>query len=188
MKINENVRKFETVAKIDKSYLLIMSLYVKAGLNETVQSSSTPVDCAELNGTVNTSTDCSSYSLAKAYSNHSTGNCTPVPYTGSFCRFQLQTWQDCTVEATKSVLLDVTSMEQTQEEKEKDVAQFLHFLREFAHCRFISRIFQCIFLQKVKEQSTAKKPPASLFVRVLSRSVTVKVGMFTWPQDRSVKE
>ena len=124
--------------KIGNSYLRILSLYVKAGLNETVESSSTPANCAELNGTVNTSTDCSSYSLEKAYSNHSTENCTPVTYTGSLCRFQLLTWQDCTTEATKTVLLDATSMEQTQEEKERDVTQFLHFLREFVHCWFTS--------------------------------------------------
>ena len=101
------------------------------GLNETVQSSSTLVNCAELNGTLSTSTECSLFSSTKAYSNHSTGNCTPVTYTGRLCRFQLLTLQDRVVQATKSVLLDVTSMEQTQEEKERDVAQFLHFLSEF---------------------------------------------------------
>ena len=158
------------------------------GLNETVQSSSTLVNCAELNGTVNTSTECSLFSLANAYSNHSTENCTPVTYTGSYCRLQLLTWQDCVVESTKSVLLDATSMEQTQEEKERDVAQFLHFLSEFGHCLFTSWIFQLILMQRVKEQSTAKKPLASLSVRVLSQFVTVKVAMFIWPQGRSVKE
>ena len=48
--------------------------------------------------------------------------------------------------------------------------------------------FSVHFMQKVKGQSTAKKPPASLSVRVLSRLVTVKMDMLTWPQDKSVKE
>ena len=75
---------------------------------------------------------CSSLSWGVGYPNGSLeGICRPENYTGIVCRQQLMTWQDCVVGgADKDVFLDLTLMEQSQEERERDAAQFLHFLRE----------------------------------------------------------
>ena len=59
------------------------------------------------------------------------GNCRAENYTGTVRRQLLMTWQDCAVGgADKDVFLDLTLMEQSQEERERDAAQFLHFLSE----------------------------------------------------------
>ena len=89
------------------------------------------VNCTQLDRTVNTSIECSLFSQAIGYSIHSTGNCTTLPYTGSVCRLQLALWQECAIGEAESVFLDAMLVEQSLEEKERDVAQFLHFLREF---------------------------------------------------------
>ena len=45
------------------------------------------------------------------------------------------TWQDCAVGgADKDVFLGLTLMEQSQEERERDAAQFLHFLCQLYLC------------------------------------------------------
>ena len=56
------------------------------------------------------------------------GNCITESYTGSVCRQQLLAWQECAVGSAGDVFLDLTLMEQPQEERERDAAQFLHFL------------------------------------------------------------
>ena len=103
------------------------------GLQGTEESSNMPANCTKLNITVNTSSDCSSFSWAMAYSNESTDNCTAVPYTGSLCELQFLMWQECVGREELGMFLDVSIMESSQEEKERDVAQFLHFLRKFDH-------------------------------------------------------
>ena len=65
-----------------------------------------------------------------AYSNESTGNCNAENYVGNVCRQQLLEWQKCTIGGAEGVFLSLTFMEQSQEERERDVAQFLHFLCE----------------------------------------------------------
>ena len=93
-----------------------------------------PVNCALINESVKAMNSCSSISLGVAYRNDSLGNCSASPYTGSVCRPQLLAWQDCAVGGTEDVFLDLSLMEQSQEESERDVAQFLHFLSELPHC------------------------------------------------------
>ena len=85
---------------------------------------------------------CSSLSWGVAYPNSShEGNCRPENYTGIVCRQQLMTWQDCAVGgAEKDVFLDLTLMEQSQEESERDAAQFLHFLCELCLCIILMKI------------------------------------------------
>ena len=68
--------------------------------------------------------------MGVAYRNDSLGNCSAAPYSGSVCRPQLLAWQDCAVGGAEDVFLDLSLMEQSQEESERDVAQFLHFLSE----------------------------------------------------------
>ena len=61
----------------------------------------------------------------------SLGNCSAENYTGSVCRQQLMTWQECILGGeAEDVFLDVTLMEQSQEERERDAARNLHFLCE----------------------------------------------------------
>ena len=89
------------------------------------------VNCSNINTTGKPSSSCSSFSWSMAYSNDRPGNCSAKNYTGSVCRPQLLLWQDCSVGSRQDVLLDLTLMEHSQEERERDVAQLLHFLREF---------------------------------------------------------
>ena len=91
------------------------------------------MNCSNINESVMASgMYCSSLSWGVAYPNGShKGNCRPENYTGIVCRQQLMTWQDCVVGGEhKDVFLDLTLMEQSQEERERDAAQFLHFLCE----------------------------------------------------------
>ena len=82
-------------------------------------------------GVENASVDCSLISWGTAYPEMHSGNCSAEPYTGSVCRQQLLAWQDCAVGGVEEVLLDGSLMEQSQAERERDTAQFHHFLREF---------------------------------------------------------
>ena len=61
------------------------------------------------------------------------GVCNPKPYTSSLCRQQLLTWQECAVGEAKDPFLDLDFEELSLEEREKDVSQFLYFLRKFSH-------------------------------------------------------
>ena len=91
------------------------------------------MNCFNINESVRASgMYCSSLSWGAKYSNASLeGICRPENYTGSVCREQLVTWQDCSAGGEhKNVYLDLTLMEQSQEERERDAAQFLHFLCE----------------------------------------------------------
>ena len=89
------------------------------------------VNCSNMNASVKALSCCSSFSWSMAYPNDRPGNCSAENYTGSVCRPQLLLWQDCSAGSREDVLLDLTLMEHSQEERERDVAQFLHFLREF---------------------------------------------------------
>ena len=91
------------------------------------------MDCSNVNEDVKASgMYCSSLSWGVAHPNGShEGNCRVENYTGIVCRQQLMTWQDCAVGgADKDVFLDLTLMQQSQEQRERDAAQFLYFLRE----------------------------------------------------------
>ena len=89
------------------------------------------VNCSNVNESVKALSSCSSFSWSIAYSIDRPGNCSGENYTGSVCRPQLLLWQNCSAGSGQDVLLDLTLMEHSQEERERDVAQFLHFLREF---------------------------------------------------------
>ena len=89
------------------------------------------VNCSNVNESVKELSSCSLFSWSMAYPNDRPGNCSAENYTGSVCRPQLLLWQDCSVGSREDVFLDLTLMEHSQEERESDVAQFLHFLREF---------------------------------------------------------
>ena len=82
-------------------------------------------DCASA------SADCGSISWGMAYPDNNQGNCRAKPYTGIMCNKQLLAWQECAVGSVQDVvLLDLSNSEQSEEERERDVAQFLHFLRK----------------------------------------------------------
>ena len=77
------------------------------------------------------STSCSPFSGSVVNSDEGNLGCNAEAYTGSVCKEQLLAWQECTVGGAEDVLLDSMSMmDQSQQEKERDVAQFLYFLRE----------------------------------------------------------
>ena len=76
------------------------------------------------------STDCSPFSWNVVDPNEESGGCSAEAYTGSVCSQHLLAWQECAVGGAKDVFLDVTSMDQSQQERERDVAQFLYFLGE----------------------------------------------------------
>ena len=64
------------------------------------------------------------------YPDDNQSNCNAELYTGSVCSQQLLAWQECLIRGSGDVLLDSTLMERSQQERERDVAQFLHFLCE----------------------------------------------------------
>ena len=95
------------------------------------------MNCSNINESVTTSgMYCSSLSWGVAYANGShEGNCRAENYTGFVCRQQLMIWQDCVLGGEhKDVFLDLTLMELSQEERERDAAQFLHFLCQLYLC------------------------------------------------------
>ena len=104
--------------------------HAQTGSNSEVMSSSIQVDCAVINESVKTLGNCYSFSWGMAYPSNIPGNCTAERYTGSVCRPQLLEWQECTAGGADDVFIDLAIMEQSQEESERDVAQFLHFLSE----------------------------------------------------------
>ena len=65
--------------------------------------------------------------------------CNPKPYTGSLCRQQLLAWQECAVGRAEDVLLDLTIGELSLEERERDVFQFLYFLRKLSNSYFFDK-------------------------------------------------
>ena len=78
---------------------------------------------------------CNLYMRGAVYHDQNNGDCIPGVYTGTVCRQVLLAWQECTTGFSEDVhiLLDTTLKEQTQEEREKNVTQFLHFLREYCY-------------------------------------------------------
>ena len=101
--------------------------------HENVPPIFVPINCTERNGSEFGSVDCISYSWGIVLDDENHGNCTPIPYTGSICRQQLLTWQECAVGGAEDVFLDLTFGELSQEERERDVSQFLYFLRRLSH-------------------------------------------------------
>lgn len=95
-------------------------------------STSLPANCTKMYGSGSAMTDCSSYSWGTVV-NGVDGQCTPQAYTGNVCWQQLLAWQECTGGAAEDVYLDLESTNISQEERERDVARFLHFLRELTH-------------------------------------------------------
>ena len=93
------------------------------------------MNCSTINESVKASGNCSSFSwgVAEPNGSHAVSNCSAELYTGIVCRQQLIVWQDCAVGGeSKDVFLDLTLMEQSQEKREKDAAQLLHFFRELS--------------------------------------------------------
>ena len=120
-------------------------------------------------------------------------NCSVELYTGSVCSKQLGAWQECTVGNVQDVmLLDLMNSEQSQEERERDAAQFLHYLRELSGYYIQGSTYKWVNLliltQRALDQTTARGQRACFSVKVCSLSVTVKVGVHIPPQGRSVKE
>ena len=74
--------------------------------------------------------DCSPLSWSESYSDESVVGCMFENYTGSVCSKQLISWQECALGHADAIYLHVTSENYTQEEMERNVAQFLYFLRE----------------------------------------------------------
>ena len=91
-----------------------------------------PVNCMRVNESVQPLNNCSSVSWGEAFPNDGLANCSAEPYTGNVCRQQLLAWQECAVGGSEDVLLDMTLVELTQVERERDAAQFLHFLCELS--------------------------------------------------------
>ena len=88
------------------------------------------MNCTNINESVKALSDCSSFSWGLGYPNDSPGNCRAEYYTGNVCRQQLLSWQECAIVGAEGVFLSLTFVEQSQEERERDAAQFLHFLCE----------------------------------------------------------
>ena len=106
------------------------AICTQSGSSGNAESSSVPVNCVNVNESVKELSNCSALSRGIAYPNDSLGNCSTENYTGSVCRQQLLAWKECAVGGAKEIFLDLTFIKLSQEEKERDAAQFLHFLRE----------------------------------------------------------
>ena len=102
-------------------------------MDENARFASVPFNCSDINASELGSVDCVSYSWGRVLDvdNHSV--CNPKPYTSSLCRQQVRAWQECALGGTEDLLLDLTFTELSLEERERDVSQFLHFLRKFSH-------------------------------------------------------
>ena len=103
---------------------------IQAGTSEGTNGEMNAVNCSNTNTSLKALSNCSLSSWSTGHPNDRPGSCTAENYTGSVCRPQLLLWQDCSAGSREHVLLDLTLMEHSQEEREKDVAQFLHLLRE----------------------------------------------------------
>ena len=94
-------------------------------------STSAAVNCTEQNASLISTNGCSSHSWGTVYHDQNNGSCVPEAYTGIVCRQQLLTWQECVSGRSGEVLLDSTFKEKSHDELERDVSQFLHFLRKY---------------------------------------------------------
>ena len=93
-------------------------------------NNSVQVNCTSINESVKGLRNCSSFSWGISNPNERFDQCSPESYTGSVCRQQLLTWQECAVGGAEDVYLEMTFMKKSQEENERDAAQFFHFLCE----------------------------------------------------------
>ena len=101
---------------------------------ENSPSTSLSRNCSDINGSEFGSLDCISYSWGRILNTETNGVCNPEPYTNGLCRPQLLAWQECVVGGgAEDVLIDWTFGELSLEERERDVSQFLYFLRKFSH-------------------------------------------------------
>ena len=99
-----------------------------------------PVNCTKQNTSSRPMSGCSSYSWIAVYHDQNNGDCVPEPYTGTVCRQQLLAWQECVTGRSGDVLLDSSLKEPSQEQREKDVSQFLHFVRELCYERYLWKL------------------------------------------------
>ena len=97
----------------------------------SAENSTAPVNCERISQGINESTGCSFISWGMDLPSDHHRNCNAEAYTGSVCRQQLLAWQECAIGQPEPLFLDLTFMEQSLKERERDVAQFFHFLREF---------------------------------------------------------
>ena len=88
------------------------------------------VNCTRLSGQVNELANCSYSSWGLHLSNGSPGKCRAETYIGNACRQQLMAWQECAFGSAGDVFLDASFMHQSQPERERNAARFLHFLCE----------------------------------------------------------
>ena len=95
------------------------------------------VNCTKINETLKVGGNCSFFTWEMLYHSDKQSNCNAEPYTGSVCSQQLMALQECIIGSLENVLLDLTLMEKSLEEKERDVAQFLHFLCELLVCIYV---------------------------------------------------
>ena len=132
----QNTLIIETLSCCSLCYSSIKSVYVYVQVPLTWEDVSTlKANCSAASyPPPNNNDTCSSLPWTSAYISNSTANCNVSVYTGSVCRQQLLAWQECAVGRLEDVVLDLAFMQQSQEESERDVAQFLHFLRELLFC------------------------------------------------------
>ena len=95
------------------------------------------VNCTNVNETLKVLRNCTFFTWEMVYSSNNQSHCSAEPYTGSVCSRQLLAWQECKIGGSENVLLDMTLKEQSQQERERDVAQFLHFLCELLMCIYV---------------------------------------------------
>ena len=100
--------------------------------DENAASASIPFNCSDIKASELGSVDCVSYSWGRVLDVDNHGICIPHPYTSSLCRQQLLAWQECAVGGAEDPLLDLNVGKLSLEEREKDISQFLHFLRKFS--------------------------------------------------------
>ena len=112
-------------------------------IGENAAFTSAPVNCTEMIGSGLGSVDCISYSWGMVLDDENHGVCNPKPYTSSVCRQQLLAWQECAVGGGEDVFLDLTFGELSQEEREKEVSQFLYFIRKLSRTCCFDKCSHC---------------------------------------------
>ena len=101
--------------------------------NSSASSPSVVKNCPKIQGNDTLSFGCAFFSFGMTYPYDNLSNCSAEFYTGSVCCKQLGSWLECTVGNVQDViLLDLRNSEQSQEERERDAAQFLHYLGELS--------------------------------------------------------
>ena len=103
-------------------------MYIQTGIADEKANESVPVNCSGYNSSH--PVNCSSISWAESDSNGSVRGCSVELYTGSVCSHQLMSWQECALGQAENIYLELIPEQYTQEERERDAAQLLYFLRE----------------------------------------------------------